>query len=297
MIDILLATYNGEKYIKTQIYSLLTQTHKDWRLLIHDDGSTDKTIEIIKEFQKLDSRILLIEDEIKCGGAGANFLHLLKNYAEAEFIIFCDQDDIWLENKLEVMYERLKKEKDPCAVFANGYLYAPKEGITGEIPSPKLQNFKDLLFIAGGLQGCSLMFNKKLLDIIKDYDGYMTMHDFLITLGAISFGQLIYLDDKLMLYRQQHEGKTTSNADTSINSRMKNRFPVIDEKHHRSFVGFYEKYKGRFNDNQKYLFSEYLKIYHSKNLLQCIGLVLKNQFKLNHSSLYLIMKMLLRPIR
>lgn len=297
MIDILLATYNGEKYIQAQINSLLTQTHKDWRLLIHDDGSTDKTIEIVKEFQKLDSRVILIEDGIKCGGAGENFLHLLKNYAEADYIIFCDQDDIWLENKLEIMYERLKQEKEPSVVFANGYLYVPKKGITGEIPSPKLQNFKDLFFIAGGLQGCSLMFNKKLFDIIKDYDGYMTMHDFLITLGAISFGQLIYLDDKLMLYRQEHEGKTTTNADTSFNSRMKNRFPVIDEKHHRSFVGFYEKYKELFDEKQRHLFSEYLKIYHSTSLLQCIGLVLKNQFKLNHSSLYLIMKMLLRPIK
>lgn len=297
MIDILLATYNGEKYIQQQLYSLLAQTYTNWRLLVHDDGSTDKTIEIVKKFQEIDSRIILIEDGIKCGGAGANFLHLLRNYADSECVIFCDQDDIWLENKLEVMYERLKEEKDPCAVFVNGYLYTPQEGIIGEIPSPKLEKFKDLFFIAGGLQGCSLMFNRKLLNIIKNYDGYMVMHDFLITLGVISFGKLIYLDDKLMLYRQQHEGKTTSNVNTSINGKIKNKYPVIEEKHHRSFVGFYEKYEELFDDKQRKLFSEYLKIYYSKNVLESIGLVLKNQFKLNNSSLYLIVKMLLRPLK
>lgn len=296
MIDILLATYNGEKYIETQLYSLLAQTHKEWRLLIHDDGSTDNTIDIIKRFQALDNRIILIEDGIQCGGAGANFLHLLK-HSDADYTIFCDQDDIWLENKLEVMYKRIYTENEACAVFVGGYLYTEKKGIIGEISSPLLTEFKDLFFIAGGLQGCSLMFNKQLREYIADYEGYMIMHDFLLTLGAISFGKLIYMDNKLMLYRQEHEGKVTSNVENRLTKRITNRFPVIDKKHHRSFMEFFEFYKDRFSEKEQKLVIEYLKVYSSKNILERLYLIVKNKFKLNKSVRYLLLKTILRPIK
>lgn len=298
MIDILLATYNGEQYLKTQLYSLLAQTYTNWRLLIHDDGSTDKTIEIIKEFQKLDNRITLIEDGIKCGGAGANFLHLLKNYAEAEYIVFCDQDDLWLENKLEVMYERLKQETTPATVFASGYLYKDRKEIFGEIPSPVLTDFKDIFFISGGLQGCSLMFNKLLLDKVKQYNGYMLMHDDFITISTFTFGKMIYLNEKLMLYRQQHQGKVTANIDLSVNTRLfKNKFPVVLGKWHHSLCEFFDFFNDKLTPQQKEVISSYMKIYNSNNLLERIQLVLRNKFKLNNSSLYLIIKMLLRPIK
>ena len=99
MIDICLATYNGAKYLDVQIASIVTQTYKDWNLYIHDDGSTDNTIEIVKKWEKLDSRIQFIDDEVKHLGPGNNFFHLLQ-FCESEYICFCDQDDFWFENKL-----------------------------------------------------------------------------------------------------------------------------------------------------------------------------------------------------
>lgn len=298
MIDILLATYNGEKYIESQIYSLLAQTHKDWRLFIHDDGSTDKTVEIIKNFQKIDDRIILVEDGVKCGGAGYNFLHILKNYAQADYVVYCDQDDIWLEHKLQVMYNRLKQENAPATVFSGGYLYKDRKEIFGEIPSPKLTDFKDIFFISGGLQGCSLMFNKALLDKVKNYDGYMLMHDDFITISTFTFGKMIYIEEKLMLYRQQHEGKVTANIDLSAKTRLlKNCFPVILDKWHRSLKDFFEFYDSELTPNQKKIIADYLEIYNSTSKLKSIYLVLKNKFKLNNSVLYLILKIILRPLK
>lgn len=298
MIDILLATYNGEKYIESQIYSLLAQTHKDWRLFIHDDGSTDKTVEIIKKFQKIDDRIILVEDGVKCGGAGYNFLHILKNYAQADYVVYCDQDDIWLEHKLQVMYNRLKQENAPATVFSGGYLYKDRKEIFGEIPSPKLTDFKDIFFISGGLQGCSLMFNKALLDKVKNYDGYMLMHDDFITISTFTFGKMIYIEEKLMLYRQQHEGKVTANIDLSVKTRLlKNCFPVILDKWHRSLKDFFEFYDSELTPNQKKIIADYLEIYNSTSKLKSIYLVLKNKFKLNNSVLYLILKIILRPLK
>jgi len=102
-VDILMATYNGEKYIKNQLLSLQQQTFSDWNLLIRDDGSTDNTLDIIQEFKKHDSRIKIIEtDGVKGRGPGRNFLELTK-CSLSKYVIFCDQDDIWFEKKLELL--------------------------------------------------------------------------------------------------------------------------------------------------------------------------------------------------
>lgn len=299
MIDILLATYNGEKYIQTQINSLLTQTHKDWRLLIHDDGSTDKTIEIIKEFQKLDRRIILIEDGIKCGGAGENFLHLLKNYAEAEYIIFCDQDDIWLENKLEVMYERLKQEKEPCAVYTNGFLYKNEQVIPQNHIQFHRTNLQDSLFLNGGIHGCCIMFNKALLEALKqNFPDYVYMHDHFLTIFAVTFGKMIYIDQSLMWYRQ-HSDNVTGNIPTSFLGRLKTFLdrenPVLEHRHYRANEAFYNAYQDRMMDTQKTLFENYLK-YPKVSRLERVAIVWKNQFVSGTSSILLLKTLLRKPI-
>ena len=86
-IDILMATYNGEKYIENQILSLQQQTHKNWILYIRDDGSTDSTLEILENFSKNDNRIKIIKDSLGCNlGAGKNFLTLTR-YSLSEYVI------------------------------------------------------------------------------------------------------------------------------------------------------------------------------------------------------------------
>lgn len=84
MIDILLATFNGASYIRSQIFSIISQDYTDWRLIIHDDGSTDKTVDLIKELASYDQRIRLIEDNVTHLGPGANFMHLL-NFSDAPY--------------------------------------------------------------------------------------------------------------------------------------------------------------------------------------------------------------------
>lgn len=296
-IDILMATYNGENYIKSQIFSLLSQSYKNWRLIIHDDGSNDRTVEIIKYFESIDSRIFFIDDGVKCGGAAANFMHLLNHYSSSDFIIFCDQDDIWLENKLEMMLSYFSDDPFPQGVFSNGYLYAENKGILGTIPSPVLHDFEQAFFIAGGLQGCSFMFNKKVVELAKLYDRDLVMHDFLITLIVITFGKLIYIDNKLMLYRQGHIGKTTSNVNLSSLSVLKNKYPVIDEKHFNSLNNFVEIFYSKLSFYQRRKYSEFQKIYSSKSIFFKIYIILKNRFSLGGSVLKLVLKVIVRPFK
>ena len=109
MIYILLATYNGEEYIKEQIESLLHQTYQHWTLIIHDDNSSDNTVNIIKEYvKKYPEKIIFIDDDISTGGAKENFAYLLnkidKNF---DYLMFCDQDDVWLNNRIKLFYKKI----------------------------------------------------------------------------------------------------------------------------------------------------------------------------------------------
>ena len=106
-IDILLATYNGEKYLKEQIESILNQTYSNIRLIISDDCSTDKTKEIIKEYEEKDDRIISYSHEKNLGYV-KNFEFLLSK-VENEIYMLSDQDDVWLPIKVEHTYDKLKE--------------------------------------------------------------------------------------------------------------------------------------------------------------------------------------------
>ena len=108
MIAILLSTYNGEKYIKEQIESLLDQTIKNWFLVIRDDGSHDKTVEILKEYSTSYPNKIFIDGSVRENlGAGKSFMHLLK-ITHADYYMFCDQDDVWMPDKIERTLAKVK---------------------------------------------------------------------------------------------------------------------------------------------------------------------------------------------
>ena len=98
-IAILMATYNGEKYLKEQIDSIMNQTNHDWTLYIQDDGSKDKTLDIIKSYS--DERIVWVDNGLTRQGCCMNFMSLL-NKVESSYYMFCDQDDVWLPEKVQI---------------------------------------------------------------------------------------------------------------------------------------------------------------------------------------------------
>ncbi|MDD4782006.1 MAG: glycosyltransferase, partial [Tissierellia bacterium] len=108
MIDILLASYNGEKYIGEQIESILNQTYQDWFLYIKDDCSIDNTLDIALEYErKYIDKIKVIKSDIPSGSAKNNFFSMLP-YSQNDYIMTCDQDDIWLPNKIELTFNKMK---------------------------------------------------------------------------------------------------------------------------------------------------------------------------------------------
>ena len=108
-IDILLATYNGESYLSSQLDSIINQSCDNWKILIRDDGSKDRTLEIIEWYtKKYNNQIFLIEDEKKNLGVCGNFSELL-NHSHADYAMFCDQDDIWFKNKIKITFQKMKE--------------------------------------------------------------------------------------------------------------------------------------------------------------------------------------------
>ncbi|MCW2119415.1 glycosyltransferase family 2 protein [Flavobacterium sp. 7A] len=297
-VDILLATYNGAKYVEAQIHSIISQSHKDWRLVIHDDGSKDNTVTIIKKFSAVDSRIMLVDDGVSFGNAGQNFMYLLQ-FSSADYIMFCDQDDIWFDNKLDVLYQEIKNKEFPCAVYCNADAYDGSKVVSKNITLFHRSTLENSLFLNSGVQGCSLMFNRKLLNCLKEFPNYVYMHDHLITIASVTFGKLFHIDDSLMLYRQ-HDSNVTGNINNSLLSRMKQflftRNSVIDKKHYEANLSFFEKYSPVISRKNKEIFNAYF-AYPKKNRLERLGIILKYQFVIgNHYSILFVKTLLRKPI-
>lgn len=299
-IDILMATYNGGAFLSQQLRSLQSQTFENWELWIHDDGSSDQTLDIIAEFVKQDSRIHWINDDIKYKNPAYNFLSLLP-FSQAPFCIFCDQDDIWLENKLSVLYEAIKEldPSQPAAVYSNSFIYEPEKAqISGFATLATPKNLYDLLFLNAGVQGCAILFNAALRSICKDRPEFVCMHDHLLTLAAITFGQLIYVDKRLMLYRR-YEGTVTGYTDKGFASRWKKFFQkgktVIHPDHYTAILSFYNHYKTRISPDKRKIFQAFFSFKKRTRIANAMA-VWKYGFNLYGKKSILMFKLLVRPL-
>jgi rhamnosyltransferase len=233
LVYILLASYNGEKYIETQLESLLSQTYTNWCLLIRDDGSTDCTLEIIEKYIKRDARIKLVDENNLNRGKGAcqNFHNLIKVAVarKAPFILFCDQDDYWFPDKVEKMMNAIDKSQKPTMLYSS-FFYAdsnlkklPKH--VQEIKSSFLKPTFKRVIVQNTVYGCTMMINYQLAEKCLPIPLEAENHDYWISLVATGIGAKIdHLDMPLMLYRQ-HDNNVSGNYNDHRNlSRIKRVF-------------------------------------------------------------------------
>lgn len=299
-IDILLASYNGADYIAQQLRSLQSQSFTDWRLTVHDDGSTDGTADIVKRFEADDPRIRLVEDGVRLGSAQANFMHLLQ-YADAPFCAFCDQDDIWLEDKLERMYHALagQDQSRPQMVWSNSYVYSMDTGdISGFATLWNPQDLRELLFANAGIQGCALMFNDALRRLCADAPDFVAMHDHLFTLAAVTFGQLHCVPRRLMLYRRHGAavtGATLKNRTERLHHFFDAGKTVIDGKHLQAIHSFYDKYAPLMTDEAKAVFVDFFK-FENEGKFKSLVHALRSNYRLFGKRHILLLKILLRKM-
>lgn len=295
-----MATYNGEAYIENQLYSLLQQTEKKWKLWIRDDGSNDNTVKLIEYFVKIDSRINFISDTLGQLGPGKSFLELTK-YADSQYIIFCDQDDIWLEKKLELLMLEASKafeHNKPCLVYCDGFGYSDKKGTicSKSISRRHANTLNEFLFFNSGYQGCSILFNRELCEIVSDYQAsYFYLHDDVVSLIAHAFGKVSFLNECLMLYRQ-HDSNVTGNINNSIKEKILRLFrrdlSLISIDHYTEKKSFFEAYKDRLSDEDKLIFEAYLR-FPDVGLIGKLYMIFKYKFSIGGNRELLIVKTLL----
>lgn len=298
MIDIVMATFNGEKYIEQQICSLLSQTYKDWNLIVCDDGSTDRTVDIVKRYCSIDSRISIRESSQRSGVA-INFLNGICS-STAPYIMLCDQDDIWFDRKVEILLsELLKNEKCSVAgeailVYGNGYFYS--DGVIGgETMFVYPESLKGFLFLNAGIQGCSIIFNAPLRDLILKYQAEVCMHDHYIAFVALAFGRVFYVKQPLMLYRQ-HATNVTGNNNISLWGRvirqfLKKRY-VVDAAHYRAIESIYSSFGGGVKKDDQEVIDHFLR-WPRVNLLKRLWIVFKCGFNVNGCISFILLKTIL----
>lgn len=256
-VDVLIATYNGEKYVKEQIDSVLNQTYKNIHIIISDDCSKDSTREVLKEYENND-KITIYYQENNLGYV-RNFEFLLRK-VESNLYMLCDQDDFWKEEKIEKAVEKLEKEnldlvfgdlevvdKDLNTIYDsfNKYMKLDRK-INKCINSYKLE------YLYNCVTGCTILSKKSFLDKILPLpvNSKHMLHDYWIGVIVSLYGKIGYIEDKYIKYRQHGNNQVgTDKISHGFNKLSKVRDLFIDVK-----LGIFEAYvlnENKFPENLK----------------------------------------------
>lgn len=225
MISIALATFNGEKYLGEQLDSILSQTFQDFEVVVCDDCSTDATFDILKEYESLDSRIKVYRN-IRNVGFKSNFENAI-TLCKGDFIALCDQDDIWLPNHLEVLYQAIENNAIVCGnseiIDENGNsqnLTLKSNMRFDRINFPNDERLYRLLYFSSPYQGSAMLIKKSFFKEALPIPFYAKSHDAWFAFAAFFNGGIKYLDDIVLRYRRH------SNNVTGI-SRKRSLFTTI----------------------------------------------------------------------
>ena len=215
-VTVLLCTYNGEDYVREQIQSILDQDYRDFEILVSDDGSRDRTLDIVRDLMaEHPEKIKLIEQNPANGSAEKHFLKLIteKMYGEAQYIMLSDQDDVWHSDKmrktvmemqaLEAIYGADKPMLVHCdSEVVDQQLNAISSSyVAYQKMTPERKHLNQLL-VQNNVVGGALMMNRALAGFVEKVPEHCVMHDQWIALVAAAFGEIRFIPESLYMYRQ-----------------------------------------------------------------------------------------------
>lgn len=269
-VNIVLATYNGEKFIKNQLDSLINQTYENIDIYIRDDGSKDHTVEVIQEYIAQNTskkRIILLDNggiNLRCP---KSFYEIFKKCEPADYYSMCDQDDVWYPQKVEWAVERLEQEaKDEILLYYTACDYSTSEGkVLRTSPQQKEQmELKDVLYYTPG-SGFTMVINEKARQelLLKVTPG-PELHDRWLVRGTVCFGKLIY-DKRSSASHIRHENAVTAGDAGNgnlLSNFIKSELCGSDAKNEKMALQyFYHLFEDRLAERQK----ETLQIFCKKN--------------------------------
>lgn len=225
-----MSTYNGEKYLQSQLESIFAQNIDcDVDVIVRDDGSSDNTTSILNEYSMLNMLKWYRGENI---GPALSFMELLDNCGEYDYYAFADQDDFWLPDKLQKAKNSLMDIEIPGVYFSNAMIVDEQLRPVGRNVykrCPKLDFYT--LSIAGGILGCTMVMNKKMVNIIKKKKVHknVIMHDFFVAQLCTSIDCILKYDNAPTLLYRQH-GNNEVGVSYSVYSKIKERVQSVTTK-------------------------------------------------------------------
>lgn len=213
MIDIIISTYNGGLFIEQQIESLLSQSYNNFKVFIRDDGSKDNTKDIInKNVDKYSNKFILIKNNEENVGCSKSFMQML-GLTESKYIMFCDQDDIWLPDKIEISLNAImelekKNPGKPAMVFTDLKVVDSDLNLIDESfwhfqkINPAIALDWKKTFAQSVVTGCTMIMNSKVKDVVLPFAVPEMLHDHWITINVAKHGVVSYLPKQTVMYRQ-----------------------------------------------------------------------------------------------
>lgn len=218
-VCVLLSTYNGAEYLEEQLDSILAQTGVEVDILVRDDGSTDSTKEILQRYQDRGALNVIWGENI---GWRDSFMELVYNAPASDYYAFCDQDDIWLPEKLNVAVDALenKKREADIPLLYGSNLFCYRDGKIEGTLNLNANFTKQSSLLRALTCGCTLVYNKALFDLLRqNRPKYVEAHDSWVFMVAMYLGGVIYDPNAYILYRQH--GSNQIGANLSILERIK----------------------------------------------------------------------------
>ena len=272
-IDILLATYNGAAFLEEQLDSIVTQTRPDWRLIARDDGSTDRTPEILQAFrERHPDKVVMLEDGDGNLGLVQNFSRLME-HSTAPYAAFCDQDDVWIPEKLELSLAKMRElereqgAETPLLVFTD--LEVVDEDLKVINSSswhfanlrPDRCNSLNRLLLQNVVTGCTVLMNRPLVGKAVPIPSDAHVHDWWVALAASTFGRAAYVSRRTVRYRQHDRNLLGASPGTLFVHLIRlpiYLFEIVFEHEHgrcrvqkmyRQGAAFYRRYRDHLEDD------------------------------------------------
>lgn len=277
MITIALASYNGEKYIKEQLDSLINQnTGCDFRIVVQDDCSSDGTMDILRRYEeRYPQKIQVKQNDRPTGSPQGNFFKLLKEIDD-DYVMLCDQDDVWLEDKIQLTYERMKQLEMECGkgkpllVFSNVIVADEKMNVISESmadyqkTAPRHNGLNNYL-VQNNVTGCTAIINRELLEYMKYEPEVCMMHDWWMALLASAFGHMAYMDKPLVKYRQHGGNQMGARAADDVSQYIErlSKGEEVRRNYDKMFKQaeiFLERYREELSDKQVKLLEGFISI-------------------------------------
>ena len=271
-ISVVMATYNGAKYLEKQLDSILKQSYAASELIVSDDHSTDGTQDILNKHNDL--AVYLNKN---ARGVISNFKYAASKANSANYLAFADQDDIWLSEKLLLCLKALKSietEKLPCLVYSDPIVINSKDEVISEslwsiLGFNQYEHKLPTILFGNPAGGCTMLVNPELAKYISTIPNDCLMHDAWLTLVAYTFGKALVLAEPVLKYRQHETNVTFSDAYkkqsrakrvlNEIKLSLKGKSDLFSEQF--IFVRkFYNHFVADLTPDKKVIFESFLKL-------------------------------------